>query len=85
MSLSRVLLEVDEAGESLATEITLKVNWDGVLAFNVSGHASAVHPGWTLSALHLALAWKAGEVRFFKSEPNSCGKLLALTFLDLTV
>ena len=60
MSLSRVLLEVDEAGEGLATEITLQVNRDGVLAFNVPGHASAVHPGWTLGALHLALAWKAG-------------------------
>ena len=71
MSLSRVLLEVDETGEGLATEIALQVNWDGVLAFNVPGQASAVHPGWTLGALHLTLAWKAGRVRFFKSEPNS--------------
>ena len=78
MSLSRVLLEVDEAGEGLGTEITLQVNWGRVLAFKVPGHASAVHPGWTLSALHLALAWKAGGVRFFKSEPNSCPKFLRI-------
>jgi len=57
MSLSRVLLEVDEAGEGFATEITLQVNWGRVLAFKVPGHASAVHPGWTLGALHLALAF----------------------------
>ena len=75
MSLSRMLLEVDEAGEGLATEIALQVNWDGVLAFNVPGHASAVHPGWTLSALHLALAWKAG-----RSDSSNLNQILAQTF-----
>ena len=75
MSLSRMLLEVDEAGEGLATEIALQVNWDGVLAFNVPGHASAVHPGWTLSALHLALAWKAG-----RSDSSNLNQILPQTF-----
>ena len=78
MSLSRVLLEVDKAWEGFATEITLKVNWGRVLAFKVPGHASAVHPGWTLGALHLAFAWKAGKVRFFKSEPDSCPKFFRI-------